>query len=479
MISATRSDIRFWYQGRIVSLSHIDPQRTVLKWLREDLGHTGTKEGCGEGDCGACTVAIGTLDPAAPQGLRVRAVNSCLLFLPALDGKALFTVEDVADGDNLHPVQRALVDLHASQCGFCTPGFVMSLWADYQARPEVPSREDTLDTLSGNLCRCTGYRPLIDAAKAAREYPRVEWDRQPVSQALTELQGLDPLDYEWQGHRWQSPKTAQALADAVQASPDSRLIGGATDLALQVTKGLKDLGSLISVTSVTDLAYTKLKDDVWQIGAATSLDDAFRALASTIPELDEFRRRFASTPVRNAGTLVGNVANGSPIGDSMPVLLSLGTTIVLANGQSRRAMPLEEYYLAYQKTARLPGEVVVELQVPIPKPKSLFRAWKVSKRRDQDISAVCAAFHLSFDGKVVSDAKIGYGGMAAIPSRARGAEQALIGKVWNETSVEWARRAILEQFSPLTDGRATSNYRATVAANLLTRLYEDYSETLA
>jgi xanthine dehydrogenase small subunit len=469
VLSASRSDIRFWHRGALVSITGVSPQRTVLRWLREDLGLLGTKEGCGEGDCGACTVAVGTLDPTAPQGVRIRAVNACLLFLPALDGKALFTVEDVAAGPDLHPVQRALVDLHASQCGFCTPGFVMSLWADYQGRTSAPNRSETESTLSGNLCRCTGYRPLVEAAEAAWTYPLVKNDRHAVGAALQAVAAEPALAYEAQGQRWTAPRTIDDLAAAVEAAPDARIIAGATDLGLQVTKGLKDLGHLISTGSVAELKTIATQGDL-VIGAAASLTDAWAAIAGRHPELADFARRFASTPVRNAGTLGGNVANGSPIGDSMPVLLALGASVVLRRGTRERTLALEDYYLGYQKTAREPGEVLTALRIPPLSPNAVVRAWKVSKRRDQDISAVCGAFVLELKGTTVVSARIGYGGMAAIPSRARGAEAALTGRPFDAGALEAAQTALGTDFRPLTDGRATDAYRRTVAANLLTRL---------
>jgi len=465
VLASSRSDIRFWFRGELISLSGVSPQRTVLKWLREDLGLVGTKEGCGEGDCGACTVAVGSLDPTAPQGLRIRAMNSCLLFLPALDGRALFTVEDVASGGDLHPVQRALVDLHASQCGFCTPGFVMSLWADYQERTGPPSPAETTSTLSGNLCRCTGYRPIVEAASAAWSHPVVKLDRAPAAAALADLAGQPPLTYTSGTSTWTGPRTVDQLAEAALAAPQARIIAGATDLALQVTKGLKDLGDLISVTSVAELK-TITDDGDLVIGAGVTLADAWKALVARVPSLAELADRFASTPVRNAGTLAGNVANGSPIGDAMPVLLALGASV-----DETRTLPLEDYYLGYQKTARRPGEVLLAVRVPPLDPATHVRAWKVSKRRDQDISAVCGAFAVTLVGGKVTAARFGYGGMAAVPARARRAEAALVGCPLDAASLEAARGALAEDFTPLTDGRATDAYRRAVAANLLTRLH--------
>ncbi len=475
MADPVRADIRFWFRGEVVSITGVSPQKTVLRWLREDRGATGTKEGCGEGDCGACTVAVGSLDLGAPQGLRLLAINSCLLFLPALDGKALFTVEDVAAGGDLHPVQRALVDLHASQCGFCTPGFVMSLWADYQERNGPPDRAAATSILSGNLCRCTGYRPLLDAARAAWDHPAVKLNRAPVAAALQGISQLPSLAYQHEGQSWQAPRSLERLADLAEANPEARIVAGATDVGLWVTKGLRDLGNLISISAVDELK-TVTEGDGLILGAGLILTDAFRTLVERYPELSVLADRFASVPVRNAGTLGGNVANGSPIGDSMPVLLALGASVILRKGPRTRELPLDQFYVGYQKTLREPGELVAAVRIPAAPQGRVFRAWKISKRRDQDISAVCGAFSVSFDARQrIVDAKLAFGGMAAIPSRATGAEKAMLGRVFDQSTLSAAQDALEGDFTPLTDGRATADYRRVVARNLLTRFHAEIS----
>jgi len=474
-----RADIRFWFRGEIRSVSEVSPQKTILRWLREDLGSTGTKEGCAEGDCGACTVAIGTLDSLAPGGLRLRAMNSCLLFLPALDGKALFTVEDLAVVESgevtLHPVQRALVDLHASQCGFCTPGFAMSLWADYQERSAPPTSAEATSLLAGNLCRCTGYRPILDAARAAWDHPQVKLDKAPVVATLEAERRLPALTYSFAGQSWEAPQSLDALATLAQAHPEARLVAGATDVGLWVTKGLKHLGPVISVMAVPELQTVRDENGDLFLGAALPLTDAFRVLVGRYPALADWADRFASPPVRNAGTLGGNVANGSPIGDSTPVLLALGASVILRLGASSREVPLEQFFLGYQKTDRRPGEVLVALRIPADTPGASFRAWKVSKRRDQDISAVSAAFWLVQTGGLVTGARLAFGGMAAVPARAPRAEEALRGRPFDREALEAAREALVLDFTPLTDGRASANYRSVVAANLLTRFQDEVS----
>jgi len=469
-----RSDIRFWFRGELRSVTGISPQKTVLRWLREDENALGTKEGCGEGDCGACTVVIGSLEPLASEGLRLRAVNSCLLFLPALDGKALFTIEDL--GTALHPVQRALVDLHASQCGFCTPGFAMSLWADYQERSSPPGRDEAVSLLSGNLCRCTGYRPILEAAAAAWNYPETKLNRVPVATALESVRSLPALTYRHGGQGWDAPRTVDELCALAESQPEAQMVAGATDVGLWVTKGLRDLGNFISVAAVPELKTVRYEEGDLLLGAGLSLTDAFRVLVARHPELSVWADRFASPPVRNAGTLGGNVANGSPIGDSSPVLMALGASVVLRRGERTRELPLEKFFLGYQKTAREPGEVLVAFRLPVLPPGSSFRAWKVSKRRDQDISAVCGAFWLVQDTRgFVVEVRLAFGGMAAVPSRAGGAEGALRGRPFHREALAEAQEALDADFAPLTDGRATADYRRTVARNLLTRFQAEVS----
>lgn len=467
--------IQFWFRGQIVSVSDVSPQRTVLQWLREDQHAVGSKEGCGEGDCGACTVVLGTRDDAACGGLRLEAVNSCIQLLPTLDGKALFTVEDLAQGEALHPVQEAMVEAHASQCGFCTPGFVMSLWADYEKREAPPTRDEVSDCLSGNLCRCTGYRPIIDAAQAAWQKPMRRIDRQPIRAALDQLAALPTLDYTYAGQRYLAPRSLDELAAACAQMPQARLLAGSTDIGLWVTKQLKQLGDILYLGAAPELKQVRVDADCIEIGAGVSLSDAFAVLVREDAQWTELARRFASVPVRNAGTLGGNVANGSPIGDSMPALIALGTQIVLQKGARVRTMALEDFYLAYQQTACEPGEFVRALRVPRQRDDIVFRTWKISKRADQDISAVCGGFALRLQGEVVVEARLAFGGMAATPKRAAQAEAALTGQPLSEASTRAAMAALAQDYQPLSDMRATAAYRLQVAQNLLWRLWLEHA----
>lgn len=468
--------IQFYFRGALHAVQGPAPTCTVLQYLREHLHQTGTKEGCAEGDCGACTVVVGELsgDPAAPE-LRLSAVNACIQFLPALDGKALFTVEDLADESGLHPVQEALVEHHGSQCGFCTPGFTMSLFALYENSEQPPARETVDHCLSGNLCRCTGYRPIVDAAQAACSGSRRKMDRLPVIAALQELAKLPPLDYRSAGQISHSPKTLGELAALRERLPEARLVAGGTDVGLWVTKQGRNLGEIIHLGAVDELKRIQVGAGRLEIGAGVSLSDAFAALTAFEPGWAELARRFASMPVKNAGTLGGNVANGSPIGDSMPALIALACRIVLQKGTQTREMPLEAFYLDYQKTALQAGEFVRALileQNPGPGLHREFRSYKVAKRLDQDISAVAAGFALHLDAAgIIREARIAFGGVAAIPKRASRCEAALLGKVWNESTLEQAMAALAEDYAPLSDVRASRDYRMTVAANLLHRFW--------
>ena len=480
----TTHPIRFYYRGAIHEIDDASATRTVLQHLREDLHCTGTKEGCAEGDCGACTVVVGELD--ADGALALKAVNACIQFLPTLDSRALFTVEDLRRPDGtLHPVQRALVDCHASQCGFCTPGFAMSMWALYENRQgeaQVPSRDEIATALSGNLCRCTGYRPIVDAAQAMFDtdrYACAPLDRARIAEALRTLRRDETFEFTGRETRgaeastttFRAPVTLDAFAALRAAHPDARVLAGSTDVGLWVTKQMRDLGDLLYIGNVSELKRIERDASMLTIGAAASLEDAYAALVAEYPVLAEFARRFASLPIRNAGTLGGNVANGSPIGDSMPALIALGAQVVLRRDKASRTLPLDAFYLGYQKTALEPGEFLAAVRIPLAHARLRFRTYKVSKRYDQDISAVCGAFALDIDnGKIVS-ARIAFGGMAATPQRAPAAEAALAGAGWNEASAQRAMAALDKDFVPLTDMRASSSYRMTVARNLLWRFH--------
>ncbi len=467
----TDRPVRFFHRGAIVQWPGAAATRTVLEWLREDAHCTGTKEGCAEGDCGACTVVLGELD--AGGALRLKPVNACIQFVPTLDGRALFTVEDLAaPGGRLHPVQQAMVDRHGSQCGFCTPGFVMSLWACYQrhqAAGTVPTRQQLADDLSGNLCRCTGYRPILDAGEQMLSIaPAQPLDAAPVVQALRSMQADAALSGEGSFH---APRTLAELAALRQSRPQAQLVAGSTDVGLWVTKQLRDLGEIIYTGNVAELQRVEVDDTLIRIGAAASLESAWRALVAEWPPLRDVWLRFASLPIREAGTMGGNVANGSPIGDSAPVLMALGATIVLRQGPRVRRLPLDDFYTGYMRNRLEPGEFVQAVEVPRATAGQQLRAYKISKRFDCDISAVCGAFAIESHGDTIAGVRLAFGGMAATVQRAPHAEATLRGQPWNEATLQAAMAALGVDFKPLTDMRASSGYRMQVAQNLLRRFW--------
>ncbi|WP_405231396.1 xanthine dehydrogenase small subunit [Lentisalinibacter salinarum] len=470
----TRDAVRFLLDGETVELRDVDPTRTVLQWLREDAGRTGTKEGCAEGDCGACTVVLAGLDGNGER-LRYRSVNACIQFLPTLDGQELITVESLGSPQTgLHPVQQAMYECHGSQCGFCTPGFVMSLFALYRNRRD-PSRREIDDALAGNLCRCTGYRPIVEAARRMYDYesdlPADGDTRAGLRSLADDPAGAGMLALEHDGRRYYAPTTASGLAALLAEYPDACLLAGGTDVGLWVTKQHRELDTVIYVGRVRELAEVSADGEWLSIGAAVTLTDAMPPLVDEYPELEELFLRFASPPIRNTGTLAGNVANGSPIGDSMPALIALGARVVLASRDDRRELALEDFYHDYRKTDLVPGEFVAAVRIPRRRPGRLVAAYKVSKRFDQDISAVCAAFALDIEDGRVACARIACGGMAAIPKRAAAAEQALVGEAWDGAAVERAMAAMDTDFAPITDMRAGDAYRRDVAKNLLRRFH--------
>ena len=421
---------------------------TLLDWLRETRGLTGTKEGCNEGDCGACSVMV-------TDDHGVRALNACILFLPQLHGKAVRTVEGIARPDgSLHPVQAALVEHHGSQCGFCTPGFAVAM-----AVAHFNDRTDHDDALAGNLCRCTGYAPIVRAAQAAE---RVDWppawlnDRERMPE-------VPPLAI--------APESSDELAAWYEANPDGTLIAGATDVGLWVTKDHRDLGPVAFLNRCRDLGRVDWNDDRVKIGAGVTMAELLDLFRDRYPSYAELIRRYGSDQVRQAATIGGNIANGSPIGDNPPALIAMGAVLHLRRGGERREMPIEDFFLDYGKQDRRPGEFVEAVTLPTEAPG--LRCYKISKRFDQDISAVCGCFNIAVEDGTVSGARIAFGGMAGIPKRAAAVEAALAGRPWTLASVEAALPAFAEDFTPLSDMRASADYRLAVAQNLLIRYFHD------
>ncbi|WP_333847818.1 xanthine dehydrogenase small subunit [Phaeobacter italicus] len=452
--------ITFRLNGEEVSLKDVSPTATLLDWLREDRGLTGTKEGCNEGDCGACTVMVTDAKGAKP-------LNACILFLPQLHGKSIRTVEGAAGPDGqLHPVQEAMITHHGSQCGFCTPGFIMSM---VTAHKNGASDHD--DQLAGNLCRCTGYAPIIRAAEAASAAPVPDWIRSEDAANLPATDG-DAASLR--------PGSADALAAAYAARPEATLIAGATDVGLWVTKQLRDLGDVIFLDGCDDLKdITEQPDGSLRIGAMVDMNRLRSTLAARHPSYGEMLRRFASQQVRAAATIGGNIANGSPIGDNPPALIALGATLELRKGDSRRSLPLEEFFIDYGKQDRQPGEFVEAITLPARPAEQgdALRVYKLSKRFDQDISAVLGAFNLTVEGGQITAARIAFGGMAGVPKRASHVEAALIGQPLSSATLAAARGEFARDFTPMSDMRASADYRLEAAANMLARYFDDLGQT--
>jgi xanthine dehydrogenase small subunit len=453
--------IAFLLNGTPVRIAGEAPTRTLLDWLREVRGLRGTKEGCNEGDCGACTVMVTDAEGS-------KALNACILFLPQLHGKAVRTVEGVSGPEGqMHPVQAAMVSHHGSQCGFCTPGFVVSM-----AVAHLNGARDHDDQLAGNLCRCTGYAPIVRAAEAAASEAVPEWmvsDRLSLPQISSGGPGGEapPASDAF------SPRDSDELAEWYQANPDAVLVAGATDVGLWVTKQLRELRPVAFLGGVEDLKGIEVQGGQLHVGACVTISALREAVKDRLPSFGELLRRYASVQVRNAATIGGNIANGSPIGDGPPALIALGATLHLRRGDEMRSMALEDFFLEYRKQDRRPGEFVAG--VSFPEKASALRCYKISKRFDQDISAVCGCFNVVVEGGVVTSARIAFGGMAGVPKRASLAEAALVGREWTEASVEAAAEAMSGDFAPLTDMRASAGYRMLTAQNLLRRYFQDLS----
>ena len=470
-----RDQIRFLLGDEERRLGDIDPTMTVLNYLRREERLVGTKEGCAEGDCGACTVVLGEIENGST---RYRAVNACIQFVPTLDGKQLLTVEHLKMNDGEpHPVQRAMVEAHGSQCGFCTPGFVMSM-AALQIEGGTLDRGRIDDALAGNLCRCTGYGPIIDAARAMGAAPADAGsllDKEAVADRLAALASDQTLALHAAGTRYFAPRDIAGLTHLMSQYPEACLVAGATDVGLWVTKQHRRLEAVIYLGAVRELKHLEESGGVLEIGAGVTYEDALDAIADRAPDLGELIRRIGSRQIRNAGTIGGNVANGSPIGDMPPALIALGATLRLRHGAAVREIPLEDYFIAYGEQDRAPGEFVEAVLVPLGDAGTL-RCHKISKRFDQDITAVLGAFNLKIDDGAVQAARICFGGMAATPKRALACEAAIIGRPWNRETLDAGRAALAAEFQPISDMRASANYRLSVAQNLLTRTFIETTE---
>lgn len=468
--------MQFLLNQQRITIENIDPNMTVLRYLREEKNKCGTKEGCASGDCGACTVVLASLN----QGqVEYQAVNSCLTLVSELQGKQLISVEDLRQGEQLHPVQQAMVDHHASQCGFCTPGFVMSLFALSKGKQTV-GHSEAEQALAGNLCRCTGYRPIIDAARDITARPDISDQfarfQEQTRQQLEEI-ATSQIEVIGQANRdCYLPKTSQQLAELLIRYPQAVLVAGGTDLTLAVTQNHQRFQTLIALKGITELKRCFRQQDALHIGAVASLSEVAAFLAEHIPATRQFFSRFASLQIRNQGTVGGNLANASPIGDCAPMLLALDAELILQCGEQQRQIPLCDFFTGYRQTLLQPAEFIHSIIIPSLANARGLTLRKIAKRTDDDISAVFAAINISVSeqGKV-EDARIAFGGMAAIPCRARDGETALIGKVLSAEIIEQACQALSQDFTPLSDFRASAGYRRDVAANLLRHWYLRYS----
>ena len=476
-----RTELRFMLNGEEMRLRDVAPDETLLDWLRLRRSLRGTKEGCAEGDCGACTVLVGRLSGGK---LVYESVNACIRFLGSLDATHVVTVEHLAPHEGrLHPVQRAMVDFHGSQCGFCTPGFVMSLYALWMRDPQ-PSDAAIEKALQGNLCRCTGYEAILRAARAISSYGKAAKDplaleRKHVAKRLAAMKDGSRVEIGEGRQRLVVPADADDFAAIRERFPEATVVAGSTDVGLWVTKFMRDIAPAIFIPNLDGLCDISEDDGVITIGAGVTYTDAFALLSKRIPALGCLIDRIAGEQVRNMGTIGGNIANGSPIGDTPPPLIALGATLTLRRGGERRTIPLEDFFIAYGKQDRRPGEFVEAVHVPVPG-DAHFAVYKVSKRRDEDITSTLGAFRLTLSKSgTVASVRIAYGGMAATPKRAKAVEVALLGKPWTEETVVAAMDAYPQDFSPLTDMRATAQYRALAARNLLMRFWLETTGTKA
>jgi xanthine dehydrogenase small subunit len=478
-MAGTRNEIRFLLNAREVRISTAGPSDTLLDFLRLDQGLSGTKEGCAEGDCGACTVLVGRLHGGK---LRYETVNTCIRLLPSVDGCHVVTVEHLAGRDEeLHPVQQALVDHNGSQCGFCTPGFVMSLYALWMENLS-PSEDDVETALQGNLCRCTGYEPIVRAAIAASTLGKPGADvlvteRAKIARQLESFRDGKRLDISKNDERAILPANADDLADVLLSTPDATIVAGATDVGLWITKFMRSISPAVFIGHLEDLKKVNVADDFVTLGAGASYTESEAAIAEAFPQLEAFWNRIGGWQVRNMGTVGGNIANGSPIGDTPPVLIALGAEITLRRGGERRTIPLETFFVEYGKQDRQAGDFLEEIRIPRLPSDVIMSAYKISKRRDEDISSVCGAFYVRVEGGTITDARIAFGGMAATPCRAKAAEAALAGQPWNEATLLAAGEALAKDYTPISDWRASAEYRQTVARNLFRRFYLENSGT--
>ena len=466
--------IKFIHSGRIIEIRNPDPNETLLNFVRTELKKTGTKEGCAEGGCGACTVVVGELKN---NDINYTAVNSCITFLPTLTGKQLILVEDLISKDNsLHPVQEAMVKYHGSQCGFCTPGFIMSLFSMFKNYSKLKD-EVIKDSIAGNLCRCTGYQPIIKAAKSLNKKNKIDifYKNKKKTISLLKKIGNESIAIYKKDKRYFAPRYVSELKGILKRNINSQLLSGGTDLSLLVTKDRKDINSTIYMNSIRELNYIKKNKGYIEVGATTSLSDFEIYIEKYYPDFNKILKRYGSTQIRNVATIAGNIATASPIGDNLPLLLALDSKIVLQGIKKSKVISINDFFISYRKTKLKTGQFIHSIRIPIVE-KNIFKAYKISKRFDDDISSVCAAFNLKIENKKIKNIKIAYGGMAAIPKRAIYCERSLLNSQITPEIIEKAKNALEKDFSPISDMRASGKYRKIVAKNLLEKCFLEIQE---
>jgi len=465
----TSGTIRFIHKNKVLSIHNPDPNETILNFVRTKLGKTGTKEGCAEGGCGACTIVLGELKKSK---IIYKAINACIAFVPTLAGKQLILVEDLVSGDgSLHPIQKAMIDYHGSQCGFCTPGFVMSLFAMYKNYSFY--KDDIIrDSISGNLCRCTGYRPIIDAAKSLNKISKFDFFKrnQQLSISLLKKIKQKSIAISNKNRKYFAPKNVNELKKILKQYPNSKLLSGGTDVSLVVTKERKDLDSLIYMNSIDELNYIKKNKNYIEVGATTPLIDFELFIKKYFPDFAQILKRYGSTQIRNVCTIAGNIATASPIGDTLPLLLSLDSQIIIKDKDKTKILPLNGFFINYRKTKLKKGQFIHSIRIPLLL-KSIFKAYKISKRIDDDISSVCASFNVELKNNKVKKIRVAYGGMANIPKRAIYCEKILLNSSLSDNIINKAKKSLEKDFKPITDVRASQKYRMEVAKNLLEKCF--------
>ena len=464
----TSSIVKFIYKNKIVEINNPDSNETILNYVRTKLKKTGTKEGCAEGGCGACTVVLGEL---IENNITYKAINSCIAFVPSLEGKQLILVEDLISKDELHPVQKAMVNYHGSQCGFCTPGFVMSLFAMYKNYSSY--KEDIIkDSIQGNLCRCTGYRPIIDAAKSLNKENKFDHFSKNKKIILSLLRKIKQRNITIinDNKKYFAPKSVDELKKILRQEPNSKLLSGGTDVSLIVTKERKDLNSLIYMNSINELNYIKENNNYIEVGATTPLINFESFIKKYFPDFSQILKRYGSVQIRNVCTIAGNIATASPIGDTLPLLLALDSQIVIKDKNKTQILPLNGFFISYRKTKLKKGQFIHSIRIPLLK-KNIFKAYKISKRIDDDISSVCASFNIEINNNKIKKIKIAYGGMSSIPKRAVNCEKILLNSFLSNKTINKAKKFLEKDFKPITDARASNKYRMEVAKNLLEKCF--------